>query len=37
MTEDPRLWRTAAEKQQVFDQFERAAAVYEQRRREAKP
>ena len=29
--------RTAAEKWHVFDQFQRAAAVYEERRREAKP
>ena len=37
MTADSHHWRTAAEKQHVFDQFQRAAAVYEERRRETKP
>lgn len=37
MTENPDLWRTAAEKQHVFEQFQRAEEVYKQRRQEAKP
>jgi TolB protein len=35
MTADPSLWRTDAEKQHVFDQFQRAEGVYQQRAQEA--
>jgi hypothetical protein len=37
MTETPGLWRTPAEREHVFAQFRRAATVYEERQREAKP
>jgi hypothetical protein len=37
MTKDLSLWRTPAERERVFAQFDRAAAVYRERRREAKP
>jgi hypothetical protein len=36
MTEDMTLWRTPAEREHVFAQFDRAAAVYRERQREAK-
>ena len=36
MTENPNLWRTPAEKQHVFDQFQKAEQVYEERLREAR-
>jgi hypothetical protein len=35
MTEDSSLWRSPAERQHVFAQFDRAAAVYRERQREA--
>ena len=37
MTSKPDLWRSPAEQQHVFAQFQRASAIYEERRREAKP
>jgi len=37
MTRKPDLWRSPAEQQHVFAQFQRASAIYEERRREAKP
>ncbi len=37
MTEDLSLWRTPAEREHVFAQFDRAAGVYRERQREAKP
>jgi TolB protein len=35
MTEDSSLWRSPTERQHVFAQFDRAAAVYRERQREA--
>jgi hypothetical protein len=37
MTEAPGLWRTPAEREHVFAQFEKATEVYAARQREAKP
>jgi Tol biopolymer transport system component len=37
MTESADLWRTPAEKQHVFEQFQRAEDVYKERRRESQP
>jgi Tol biopolymer transport system component len=37
MTDDPKLWRTAAEREHVFAQFDRAARVYKERQNETKP
>lgn len=37
MTENPDLWRDAAEKEHVFEQFQRAEDIYKQRRQEAHP
>jgi hypothetical protein len=35
MTENLSLWRSPAERQHVFAQFDRAAAIYRERQREA--
>lgn len=37
MTENPDLWRSPAEEQHVFAQYQRAEDVYKERQREAKP
>ena len=37
MTGDLSLWRTEAERAHVFAQFDRAAAIYRERKQEAKP
>lgn len=36
-TENPDLWRTSAEKEHVFKQFQSSEDIYKQRREEAKP
>lgn len=37
MTENPDLWRSAAEEGHVFEQFQRAEDIYKQRQQEVKP